>query len=126
MEIDAKIDTGADSTSIDTELAKKLGFEDALHFFENIPKSNSTDRKTLKQISDEYDTKYVKAHPDIQSISFTYSASGVSMRPKVEITFTMNSVKIRTKTSIIDRSNLEYPVIIGRKDLRKFLVDTSK
>lgn len=126
IEVEAKIDTGADSTSIDTELAKKLGFGDVLEFFETIPKPTSTNRNDLKKLSDEYDAKYRNAHPDLKAITFTYSASGFSMRPKIEMSLLMDTLEIPAYVTVIDRANLEYPVIVGRKSLRKFLVDVSK
>ncbi|MEI8096556.1 MAG: sugar-transfer associated ATP-grasp domain-containing protein [Candidatus Moraniibacteriota bacterium] len=126
IEIEAKIDTGADSTSIDTELAKQLGFEDALTFFETIPKPTSSDRNDLKKLSDTYDALYKNIHPDIQAITFIYSASGFSMRPKIEISLFIDSLEVPARVTVIDRAHLEYPVIIGRKNLQKFLVDVSK
>jgi len=126
IEVEAKIDTGADSTSIDTELAKQLGFGAVLEFFETIPKPLSTDRDELKKISDEYDRKYQIAHPDLRAITFTYSANGFSIRPKIEISLLIDTLEIPTRVTVVDRTSLEYPVIVGRKSLRKFLVDVSK
>ena len=124
--VEAKIDTGADSTSIDTELAKQLGFEDMLAFFATIPKPQASTRSSLKIISDEYDKKYEGAHPDLKAVTFTYSANGLGMRPKVEVSFVMDTIEISTRVTIVDRAHLEYPVIVGKRDLRKFLVDVSK
>lgn len=126
IEVEAKIDTGADSTAIDTELAKQLGFGDVLEFFETVPKPTSTNRDDLKKLSDEYDVKYRNVHPDLRAITFTYSASGFSMRPKIEISILMDTLEIPAYVTIVDRASLEYPVIVGRKSLRKFLVDVSK
>jgi alpha-L-glutamate ligase-like protein len=126
IEVEAKIDTGADSSSIDFELAKKLGFESVLEFFSKIPAPQTDDRTSLKEVSDEYDQKYKDAHPDLKAITFTYSANGLSMRPKIGISFIMDSIEIPARATIIDRAHLEYPVIIGRRDLKKFLVDVSK
>lgn len=126
IEVEAKIDTGADSTSIDTKLAEKLGFEGVLTFFTTIPKPQESTRASLKIISDEYDTKYKDAHPDLKAITFTYSANGLSLRPKIEIAFIMDTLEIFTRVTIVDRAHLEYPVIIGKRDLRKFLVDVNK
>ncbi|MDP2837727.1 MAG: sugar-transfer associated ATP-grasp domain-containing protein [Candidatus Moranbacteria bacterium] len=126
IEVEAKIDTGADSTSIDTELAKELGFGDVLKFFETIPKPLSTNREELRVLSDEYDAKYRSAHSDLQAITFTYSANGLSMRPKIEISLLIDSLTIPARVTVVDRASLEYPVIIGRKNLQKFLVDVSK
>lgn len=126
IEVEAKIDTGADSTSIDTELAKQLGFADVLSFFETIPKPVSTNREDLKKISDTYDTKYKGVHPDLEGISFTHSSNGFTMRPKISISLLLDTVAIPARASVISRSHLEYPVIIGRKNLSKFLIDSSK
>ncbi len=126
VEVEAKIDTGADSTSIDIELAKELGFGEVLSYFETIPKPLSENREDLKKISDEYDKKYKDGHPDLSAITFTYSANGFSMRPKIEISLFMDTLEIPTRVTIVDRTHLEYPVIVGRKSLQKFLVDVSK
>lgn len=124
--VEAKIDTGADSTSIDTELAKQLGFEDVISFFSSIPKPTSSERSDLKKVSEEYDTTYLSAHPDLKGIAFTYSSNGFTMRPKVDLSFVLDTMEIPARASIIDRSHLEYPVIIGRRNLSKFLVDVNK
>ncbi len=126
IETQAKIDTGADSTSIDTELARELGFSDVLDFFETIPKPEARERADLTALSDRYDVQYKGAHPDLDGVSFVYSSNGFSMRPKIRISFIMDTVEIPARVSVIDRSHLEYPVIIGRKHLRRFLVDISK
>lgn len=126
IEVEAKIDTGADSTSIDTELAKQLGFEEVLSFFETIPKPTSTNRNDLKKISSEYDMKYQNVHPDLRAVTFTYSANGFSMRPKIGISLIMDTVEIPAHVTVVNRENLGHSVIIGKKSLRKFLVDVSK
>lgn len=126
VEVEAKIDTGADSTSIDTEIARELGFGDVLDFFETIPKPISTNREELKKTSDEYDVKYKNAHPDLKAITFAYSANGLSIRPKVELSFVMDAIEIPARVTVIDRSSLGYAAIIGKKNLGKFLVDVSK
>ncbi|MFZ1720033.1 MAG: sugar-transfer associated ATP-grasp domain-containing protein [Candidatus Moraniibacteriota bacterium] len=126
IEVEAKIDTGADSTSIDTELAKKLGFSDVLEFFETIPEPKTDNQDDIRKMSDAYDIRYKNAHPDLRAIVFARSANGLSMRPKVEVSLIIDTVEISARTTIIDRSRLEYPVIIGRKNLSKFLVDVNK
>jgi hypothetical protein len=44
----------------------------------------------------------------------------------IRIEMVISSIAVPAKVSIIDRSELNYPIIIGRKNLRKFLVDVSK
>ena len=51
------------------------------------------------------------------------SAHGFSFRPIVNISLNINNMDIESEATIIDRSHLKYPVIIGRKDLSGFLVN---
>ncbi|QQS20990.1 MAG: ATP-dependent zinc protease [Candidatus Moraniibacteriota bacterium] len=127
IEVEAKIDTGADSTSIDTELARELGFGEVMNFFETIPKPENTEnRSTLSALSAEYDQKYKHAHPDLSGVVFVYAPNGFTMRPKILISFFLHGAEVSSRVSIIERSRMQYPIIIGRRDLKKFLIDSNK
>ena len=127
VEVEAKIDTGADSTSIDTELAKRLGFNDVLEFFTTIPEMPiGASRDNLKLLSEQYDETYKDAHPDLAGIVFTYSSNGCTMRPKIKLSFILEGIEISTRVSVVNRSHLEYPTIIGKNNLNKFLIDVNK
>lgn len=51
------------------------------------------------------------------------SSLGVEKRPVISLTFWLEGRKIITPASIAKRTALKYPVIIGRKNLKGFLVD---
>lgn len=53
---------------------------------------------------------------------FVKSASGESFRPTVKASFILGGKKINTVASIVDRSNLKYPVIVGHRDMKDFLI----
>lgn len=53
---------------------------------------------------------------------YVKSASGKSYRPTVEVTFDLAGKKIKTVASVVDRSHLKFPVIVGRRDLQGFLI----
>ncbi len=122
IEVEAKIDTGADSTSIDIELAKQLGFGDALKTFEE----KVGGRDVLTELSKEEREKLFSSIPDLADTVPIKSSHGYSYRPIVLTTLIIDSIPIPAKVSCIDRSHLSYPVIIGRKHLRKFLIDINK
>ncbi|MDO8529075.1 MAG: sugar-transfer associated ATP-grasp domain-containing protein [bacterium] len=126
IEVEAKIDTGANSTSIDTELAKQLGFEDLINFFDAIEKPVNFSREEGKKLDEEFRKKYVGKHPDLSDIATVYSSSGSSVRPKVKIDFILDGVTITAQVNIINRSELEKEVIIGKRNLGKFLIDVNK
>ena len=78
--IEAKIDTGADRSSID------IGLAEALEFI-----------------------------PDKKSKRFR-SANGVSTRKLYRVSFCLNEQHQELVASATDRSNMRYPMIIGRDD----------
>ena len=120
--VDAKIDTGADSTSIDTELARELGFGDAIRLFED----RIAGKDVLNELSKSERETLFSGIPDLTDTIPVKSSHGTSYRPMFRIDLSIDQVIIPAKVSAIDRTGLEYPVIIGRKNLRKFLVDVSK
>lgn len=126
LEVDAKVDTGADSSSITFDLAKKLGFKDLLTFFETLSLPDIQSREEGHALHDELTKKYKNVHPDLADISIVYASNGISIRPKVNLTLIIDGVTITTKVTIANRSGLEYQALIGRRNLRKFLIDISK
>lgn len=127
IEVLAKIDTGAYSTSIDIELAKQLGFEPTLESFSQIDISSY---KLLPEneglIKKDFLEKYKEKIPSLEDVAMIFSSSGSSLRPVVRTTLKLDTEIISVGVNITDRKNLKYPVIIGKRDLRKFLIDVNK
>lgn len=86
----AKIDTGANRTSICRTLVKKLCLD-----------------------TKEIDQKKVR------------SASGQEERPIIPLSFIMDEQLIETEAFISDREEMKYDLIIGRRDLKRYLIDPS-
>ncbi len=125
--IEAKIDTGAFSTSMDREIAGGLGFSDLLTWFDAQEISIGDLIKEDDETIEEFLTKkYKGAHPDLEGVAFVRSSHGFSFRPKVVAQLTIDGRPIMVKANIVDRSGLRYRVIVGRRDLKSFLVDARK
>lgn len=124
--VKAKIDTGADSTSIDRELAIRLGFGEIISELDskNIPQLLTREQglDLMKSLADELIPKYEY----LNDIDYIKSSHGASLRPSVKISIEIDGKKFETKANIYDRSTLDYKVIIGRKSLGNFLIDPSK
>ncbi|MDP9316635.1 MAG: RimK/LysX family protein [Chloroflexota bacterium] len=90
VEVRAKVDTGAESSSIDTTLAQQLGFD-----------LEKADKITVR------------------------SALGREERPVINMPIRVAGRRIETRVTVNDRSNLDYPVLLGARDLQGFLVDTT-
>ena len=123
IEVEAKIDTGAGFSSIDAELAKQLGFESVLEYFGKIEIPTGFKREEGKNILEDLRKKYLAGHEDLMDIDIIYSSSGTTIRPKVQVKFVMNNEEILSKLNIVERTGLKYPMIIGRKDMKKFLIE---
>jgi alpha-L-glutamate ligase-like protein len=53
-------------------------------------------------------------------------ALGKQERPIIDLTFELDREKIRTEAFIASREDLKHDMIIGRRDLKKFLIDPAK
>ncbi|MDO8565763.1 MAG: sugar-transfer associated ATP-grasp domain-containing protein [Candidatus Moranbacteria bacterium] len=122
IEVEAKIDTGADSTAIDTELAKELGFAETLRIFDE----KVAGRDIMQELTKAERELLFSSVPDLADTTSVQSSHGASYRPVVHIELVMDTLSIPARVSVIDRAHLEYPVIVGRKNLRKFLIDVNK
>ncbi|OGI25058.1 MAG: hypothetical protein A3J76_02385 [Candidatus Moranbacteria bacterium RBG_13_45_13] len=124
IEVEAKIDTGAYSSSIDIALAKDIGFGETIEKFSQIdfsgfeitPEKEAGIKKGLLE-------KHKDSIPELEDVAVIFSASGNSIRPVVKINFEMDTEKVISKMNIVDRKNLKYPMIIGKRDLKKFLIE---
>lgn len=126
IEVQAKIDTGARVTSIDKDLAIKLGFEDAVEYAEE----NGIFNKEIPKDAQESDynglIEKLIQHKDIVKAELIRSSHGATIRIMVEINIEIAKKKFLAKVNIMDRAHLQYPVIVGRRDLKKFLIDPTK
>lgn len=54
------------------------------------------------------------------------SALGIENRPIIHLSFILDEKKVETDAFIADREELKYDIILGRRDLKRFLVDPAK
>ncbi len=126
FEVMAKIDTGADSTSIDRELASKLGYQDILNLLETKELSPELTDKEATNEARKVRNILQKENGEIVDVAWIRSSHGLSLRPYIKITFILSGIKVISKTNVTNRKLLRYKVIIGKRDLKRFLVDTTK
>jgi alpha-L-glutamate ligase-like protein len=122
VELEAKIDTGAGFTSIDTDLAEKLGFKDTVEAYQKI----DITYQDIKDMDKKERRALYNGIPHIVSTVVVHSASGSTYRPTIRITLEMDGITIPTKVTLINRAHLKYPIIIGKRNLKKFLIDVNK
>ena len=112
VDIPAKIDTGADSSSIwATKI--RVGRDGVLRF------------SLFGEGSKHYNGKIFK-RTDFDVASVKSSNGESEIRYRTHLTVTIADRKIRAKFNLSDRSNNTYKVLIGRRTISsKFIVDVS-
>ncbi len=117
FEIEAKVDTGAFTSSLHCDHIREVDLPNgqrAVHF-ELIHENHPAYNHKAFQFTD-FDLRTVKS-------SFGDVQERYVIRTKVII----HGQEIETEFSLSDRSDLKYPVLLGRTLLRKrFIVDVSK
>lgn len=88
--VQAKVDTGAYRTSIDSALVHELGLE---------------------------------KHDDVVHVR---AGSGRQKRKTTKFTFKIKGVEKKTIATYTERSHMRFPMIIGRRDMKGFVVDPGK
>ncbi|EKE21218.1 MAG: hypothetical protein ACD_7C00309G0001 [uncultured bacterium] len=122
VEVEAKIDTGAGFTSIDLELAKNLGFGKTIEAYEKL----NVKYEDIKDLTVKEREAIFKNVPFLETPAIVHSSHGTTYRPMVKIKIVMDKRIIYSRATIIDRAHLKYPIIIGSKDLGRFLIDVNK
>ena len=122
IEVEAKNDTGAGLTAIDIGLARKLGFEKTVDKWDELGITYEKVRNLSKKEKEEM----FKHVPGLADTAIIHSSHGTSYRPMVKINIVMDKRNIPAKVTIINRAHLKYPIIIGRRNLGRFLVDVNK
>jgi len=125
----ARVDSGAGYSSICEELAEKIGYQKTIAELRKISfiKNPQAVKKTKKfnRPEDKKERQKLKSIPGVVDTAIIRSAHGVTRRILVPIKMIIKGRKIETLATIINRRDLKYPMIIGRRSLRGFLIDPS-
>lgn len=130
IKLKAKIDTGAHYTALDLSLAKKLGYEKSIkQFNKTFPKFKIT-KKNFKSIKNKinrlYKKEFIEKIPGLVDIKLIPATNGFSIRPYFKVQFKLKNKTIKTKVSLVDRSHMKFPFLVGKADIKGFLIDPAK
>lgn len=63
---------------------------------------------------------------DVKKYKQVRGVLGKESRPIIDLVFELQNKKIHTEAFVADREEMKHDIIIGRRDLKKFLVDPAK
>lgn len=110
----ARIDTGADYSSICEKLAITIGFQRIVNKLQKLKHITRNPKKNYRP-----ERELLNSIKGIKGAILIRSASGRTRRVFVPLSIEIAGKIIKTKVTIIERTHMEYPMIIGRKDLQK-------
>lgn len=110
--LDAKVDTGADSN--------------AIHCDDIQIEGKNVSFKLLDEVHPAYHGK--KMIMPLHEVKKVKSSNGhIQFRPSIKVKVEFFGKEYTTVISLTDRSDMKYPMLIGRKFLKnRFLVDVSQ
>lgn len=134
LQTKAKIDTGADSSSVDRRILEQIGYYEPLQRFDEFMSREFDEDYGMNISRDEagryaYNLALKLKTEDIQGIEDIYvvnSSHGRSYRPYLKVELSISGKTFETLCSCYDRSRLKYAVIIGKRSLSNFLIDVAK
>ena len=130
LKLKGKVDTGAHFTSVDLSIAKLLGYDKSIKLFQkHCPKfkiNKNNHKKITQKIKAKYKKQLIKKCPGLVDVKLHPASNGFSVRPYFKIEFKLKNKTIKTKASFTDRSHLTYAFLIGKQDMRGFLVAANK
>ena len=112
LELKAKLDTGAETSSLDARIIKKFR-KDGKRWI----RFGLTDRDSGEEI--------VLVRERVRTIGIVQHDGSRQTRPVVEMQVCIAGHTLQTEVSLIDRSEFIYPLLLGRSALASFaLVDS--
>lgn len=116
----ARIDTGADYSSICEKLAMTIGFQRIVNKLQKLKHITRNPKKNYRP-----ERELLNSIKGVKGAILIRSASGRTRRVFVPLSIELAGKLIKTKVTIIERTHMEYPMIVGRKDLQKarFIID---
>jgi len=120
--VEAKMDTGAWGSSISFDVARQIGYERLLeelqdrHIFDAMSYEDAQNF-----VEQQRESEFFRARPEV-IIKLVKQATGVTVRIYVPVRMVINRRIITSVASIVDRSILRFPVIVGARDLAGFVV----
>lgn len=123
--IQAKIDSGAQASSLDYEVARKIGYGATVDYLKSFLLDQPMTRIEAKKLERKFKSE-LKSHEEVRGVKIVNSASGSTVRVTVLVRFLLKGERIDADVNLISRKHLTYDMIVGRRDVSGFLIKLEK
>lgn len=124
--VNGMLDTGVLTSRLDTALASRLGHLDAIKAFEeeNIPKSFESVKEAQDFISQNKDK--IEGKNRIVRITRIVEGGKIRVRPVLTVKIAIAGVQKEIECILSDQKEMLYPILLGRRELKNYLIDPSR
>lgn len=120
------LDTGITTSRIDEGLANRMGFHTAISQFKElkIPESFETfeeAKNSAKKFEKELENKGT-----LKRLAVITESAKIKVKPVISLEIELAGEKKEIESIVSTRKDTIYPLLLGRKDFKNYLIDTSK
>lgn len=121
LPIKAKFDTGARTSSLDINAARRLGVDEriiqATKDLEEMKIPKTIPIRDQKEMEEALSLEYSQKYPGVSYVQMSKSASGFSVRLYLEMTLNFNGRIISTNVNLKDRTGMNAQMLVGLGDM---------
>jgi hypothetical protein len=121
VDVKAKFDTGARSSSIDFGVGEKLGLSkkliDECRRLDHLDIPKTITKKEQKQLEKKYTQELKSEFPEIIKVQMSKSSSGFSVRAYIKLDINYYGNHVSTEANLRDRTGLTCEMLVGLKDM---------
>jgi alpha-L-glutamate ligase-like protein len=121
-----RINTGVRTSRISNIHASRLGYKPSLQYFKSLDMPESFESR-------EKARSFLKSNPEmftkterISGYIVVSESDEITIRPIIPIDINVAGNRFTSKMIVMFKNKMPYPAVIGRKDLKSYLIDTSK
>ena len=124
--VNAMLDTGTLTSRIDWKLASMLGYFETLKYFDAY--KNKAVFNSFKEAQEYIDThlKDISKHPEILRFAKITEDGRIYVRPVILVELKIEAEIKKVEMVVGKKTDMLYPILIGRKDLNGYLIDPSQ
>ena len=122
----AYMDTGFQTSRIDKGLANRIGLDESLNSFYKLDAPSSFESFTEAQEFIEKNDSILSTDENIVRLAKLLEDGKIRVRPVLKVNIKISKEVKNVEMIVSTRQEMTYPVVLGREDLKGYLIDTTK